>query len=142
MYRDILLPVDLAHTGHDKPAIDQALKLAETFGAKLHVMSVLPDYGMSIVGSYFPPDFEKKGLKKADEELHAFVKRTVPEGMPVQHIVAHGTVYKEIVKAAKETGCDLIVMTPGRSAFEDFLIGPNAARVMRHAPCSVLLVRG
>lgn len=57
-------------------------------------------------------------------------------------VVANGTVYEEILKAAKETKCDFIVMASHRPELKDYLLGPNAARVVRHAECSVLVIRG
>ena len=55
--------------------------------------------------------------------------------------VLYGTIYDQIIKVANECGADLIVMGSHRPALEDYLIGPNAARVMRHAKQSVFIVR-
>ncbi len=55
--------------------------------------------------------------------------------------MAHGTIYQEILSAARKIEVDLIVMASHRPALEDYLLGPNAARVVRHADCSVLVVR-
>ena len=55
--------------------------------------------------------------------------------------VGHGTVYEEILHAAKRIDADLIVMAAHRPGQADYLLGPNAARVVRHAECSVLVVR-
>jgi nucleotide-binding universal stress UspA family protein len=62
--------------------------------------------------------------------------------VPVQHIVGHGTIYREILVRAERTKCDLIVMASHRPELQDYLLGPNAARVVRHAKCSVMVVRG
>ena len=59
----------------------------------------------------------------------------------VERIVRNGTVYEEILRIAGETGCDLIVIGAHRPELRDYLLGPNAARVDRHANCSVLVVR-
>ena len=48
----------------------------------------------------------------------------------------------EAVHTFKETGnIDLIIMASHRPELQDYLLGPNAARVVRHANCSVLVVR-
>jgi len=73
--------------------------------------------------------------------LREFVRQHVPEGVRVQNIVSQGTIYKEILDAAERVGCDLIVMASHRPELADYLLGPNAARVVRHANCSVLVVR-
>lgn len=65
-----------------------------------------------------------------------------PPGLPhVRHVVGRGTVYEEILRIAGEIGSDLIVIGSHRPELKDYLLGPNAARVVRHADCSVLVVR-
>ncbi|MGI9498639.1 MAG: universal stress protein, partial [Geminicoccaceae bacterium] len=55
--------------------------------------------------------------------------------------VHQGSAYREILKDAFAEGIDLIVMASPRSTGPDDLLGPNIARVVRHAKCSVLVVR-
>ena len=141
MFKNILLPVDLGNEGAQVKAVSTAVEYAKAFGAKIHVMTIVPDFGMSIVGSFFPPKFEKEALAEADRRLHAFVKEAIPEGIKVQHVVAHGTIYEEILRFAEKSGVDMIVMASHRPEFQDYLLGPNAARVVRHANCSVTVVR-
>ncbi len=141
MYKEILLPIDLDNEATWKKAITAAVALCQSFGANLHVMTVVPDFGMSIVSQYFPKDFEKKALTTATADLQAFAKKHVPGDVNVQHIVAHGTIYEEVLNTAKKIKADLIVMGSHRPELQDYLLGPNAARVVRHAPMSVLVVR-
>ncbi|HEU4541604.1 MAG TPA: universal stress protein, partial [Jiangellaceae bacterium] len=61
--------------------------------------------------------------------------------VPTRRIVAEGRIYREILDAADTTKADLIVMGSHRPELKDYLLGPNAAKVMRHADCSVLVVR-
>jgi nucleotide-binding universal stress UspA family protein len=142
MYKEILLAVDLAHKKTQMRAVETACEYASKFGARLHVVTVVPDFGMSLVAGFFPADYEEKALAKANAELHAFVKKNVPESIAVQHVVGHGTAYREILRAAEETKCDLIIMASHRPEASDHLIGPNALKVVGHAGCSVLVVRG
>lgn len=142
MYKDILLAIDLAHEKSQSQAVKVACEYAGTFGARLHVLTVVPDFGMSLVGGFFPADYEEKALQKARDDLHAFVKESVPDSIPVQHIVGHGTAYREILRYAEESKCDLIVMASHRPEVSDYLIGPNTLKVVGHADCSVLVVRG
>ncbi|NIO41964.1 MAG: universal stress protein, partial [Burkholderiales bacterium] len=55
----------------------------------------------------------------------------VPKGIDVDGVVALGTIYDEIVKMAKQISADLIVMASHRPGLQDYLIGPNATRVIR-----------
>ena len=141
MYKEILLPIDLNHESSWRKALPCALELSKTFGARLHVMTVVPDFGMSIVGSYFPKGYEKKVLEGASAALHEFTKKQLPAGAKCQHIVSHGTVYEEILETARSIKADLIVMGSHRPELKDYLLGPNAARVVRHADRSVMVVR-
>lgn len=141
MYKDILVPVDLEDESSWKAALGHAVGLAQAFGARLHVMTVVPDFGTAMVAQYFPKDYEQKVLAEARENLHAFTRDRIPEGVEVQHIVGHGRVYDEILRVAEEIRCDLILMASHRPELKDYLLGPNAARVVRHARHSVLVVR-
>jgi len=141
MYQTILLPIDLNEEASWEKALPTALELCRTHGAKLHVLTVVPDFGMAIVGSFFPVGYEEKALAETDAALTQFVASHVPGDQDVAHDVHHGVVYQEILNAAKRIGADLIVMAAHRPGQSDYLLGPNAARVVRHAACSVLVVR-
>jgi nucleotide-binding universal stress UspA family protein len=139
MYKHILVAVDLNDESH--LSVDVAAEYAKAFGSTLHIMTVLPDYGMSMVGSFFPKDYEKQMLEKTTESLHEFVKLHVPDEIPVQHIVGLGTVYQEVLRISEKIDCDLIIIGTHRPDMKDYLLGPNADRVSLHAKCSVLIVR-
>lgn len=141
MFKSILLPVDLGQESSWKKALPSAVELARAGAAQLHVMTVMPDFGMSMVSVAFPPDYEKKGLAAVKQALEEFVKEYVPDGLSVKSHVAHGSIYSEIMAAADKLGCDLIILSSHRPEMRDYLIGPNAARVVRHAKQSVFVVR-
>lgn len=141
MYKHILLPVDLEDAASSARALEAAVAQAQTSGAALHVLTVVPDFGMSVVGSFFPDDFAEKALAETARRLDAYVGDNVPDGVAVQQLVAHGRVYEEIIKAADSGGADLIVIQAHRPDVSDYLLGSNAARVARHAKQSVLIVR-
>ena len=142
MYKEILLAIDLNDIDCQRKAIQTSIELARAFGARVHVHTVLPDFGMPIVASYFPPDFERRAMEDAKQALHDFAVKTFPEDLEVLQVVGQGGIYKEILSCAERIGADLIVMASHRPGYEDYLIGPNASRVVRHAKCSVVVVRG
>ena len=142
MYSKILVPIDLAQESSWSTALPVATRIAQSDGAELHVMTVIPDLGMSIVGTYLPDDAEAKALDEAKAKLKAFLEAHAPEGVTVKGHVAKGTIYQEIIHAADALGCDLIVLASHRPELKDYLLGPNAARVVRHARQSVHVVRG
>ena len=141
MFKSILRPIDLATEANWKKPLQLAAGLARSGGGVLHVMSVLPDYGMSIVGSYFDKDFEGAALIDMSAQIKSWVLRNVPEGVKAEPHVAHGSIYHEIMRLADRLGCDAIVMAAHRPELRDYLLGPNASRVVRHANQSVLVVR-
>ncbi len=141
MFTAILLPVDLGAPASWRRAAELVAELARHGGGTIHVVSVLPDYGMPIVGSYFPPDFEKRALEDLARSLDDWVRENLPGDVKVEAHVAHGPIYREILHAADRLGCDAIVMAAHRPELKDYLLGSNAARVVRHARQSVLIVR-
>ena len=141
MYKDILLPIDLNQDSSWKSALPVAIEHARAFGTRLHVMTVVPDFGMTMVGQFFPKGFEKKAVEACQSKLRAFIDTEIPKDIPTQCIVAEGTVYERILELAKKLKIDLIVLAAHRPELKDYLLGPNAARVVRHASCSVLVVR-
>ncbi len=142
MTKSILLAVDLNHPSSWRKALPEAVKLVRLEGARLHVMTVIPSYGMAVVGSFFPADYEARAEAEARKALEALLAKEVPGDLEAITHVAHGTIYKKIIETADRQGCDLIVMAAARSEMQDYLIGPNAARVVRHAGMSVYVVRG
>jgi nucleotide-binding universal stress UspA family protein len=140
MYKRILVPVDIDQKSSWQRALPVGAQLAKDYAAELHVLCVVPVFGMSVVGSYFPPDFEKKAIAEAKTKLVKIVD-DANLGIKVAAHVAHGTIYEEIIAIANQLGVDLIVMSSHRPELQDYLIGPNAARVVRHASQSVFVVR-
>ena len=138
MFKRILVPIDLGDRDGFDRSMDVAEELAAKHGAELHVMTVLPSYNMPIVGSYFPPEHEERATKEGQAALGDLL---AGRGGKAKGHVGHGTIYDEILKAAQKLGCDLIVMASHRPELKDYLLGPNAARVVRHAKQSVFVVR-
>jgi len=143
MYKDILLPVDLSQVDSWRKPLEVSIEYCRAFNSTLHLISVLPEYGLPMVGNYFPAGFEKKHREELDKQMHEFVNTHVPAECRAQIIVAEGSpVYKEIILAAESINADLIVMGSHRPEMKDYFLGPNAERVVRHANQSVLVVRG
>jgi nucleotide-binding universal stress UspA family protein len=139
--KTILVPIDLAHETGLQKTVDHAVALAKMHGAELHVLTVIPDYGMSMVGSFFPKDFSKNAVSETGAALAAFVGAHFPDEGDVKQHVRHGTIYEQIIEVADKIGADMIVMASHRPEMSDYLLGPNAARVVRHARQSVSVIR-
>lgn len=139
MYKEILLSVDLEDDNSWRKALPTAVEYARVFGSRLHVISVVPEFGL--VRQFFPNDYENQLKESVKTKLHEFTADRIPGEIPVRRIIAHGTIYEEINKAAEQVDADLIIMASHRPELGDYLLGPNAARVVRHSKRSVLVVR-
>jgi len=141
MFETILLSVDINDLkGSERPAM-AAIRMARSEGASLHVINVVPDFGMSIVGSYFSKEHNKEILKEAKAALETWVRETFSEVANVRMHVDQGTIYDCVLREADAIGADAIVVGAHKSQLKDYLIGPNAARISRHASQSVFVVR-
>lgn len=139
----VLCAVDISNTGQDIEVLKAAARMAEMEGAQLDVITVVPDYGMSVVGSYFDPRHHEKAVAETRRLLNEMVEQAIgaEANKKVRHIVATGRAYDEILHVARTDGAELIVIGAHKPDFKDYLLGPNAARVVRHSKCSVLVVR-
>lgn len=140
MYKRILLPIDLDENRDIPKTIDTAIGLSQLYDAQLYVMTVLPDFGMSIVANYFKDSFEQDSKQHAKEVLRNYIDKHFAD-IDIKMVVATGTIYREIIAAGDELGIDLIIMASGHEDIEDYLLGSNAARVVRHSKQSVMVIR-
>ncbi len=140
MFNDVLCAVDLSDEHSWIKALPKAIEMRGDSG-NLHLLNVVPEYGLSIISQYFPDNFEQTTLTAAKDALRVFIDKNVPKGVPSRAIIAQGRAYEQILRIADEIGCDAIVMAAGHPDLAEYLLGPNAARVVRHAKCSVLVVR-
>ena len=143
MTKSVLCAIDLSNGDHDVPVLQQAARMADLDGAQLDVVTVLPDFGETWVSGFFEPGFHDKAVKEAHDQLVEMCKSALGEerNSSVRHVVATGTAYKEILKTAETAGSDLIVIGAHKPDIKDYLLGPNASRVIRHSTVSVYVVR-
>lgn len=142
VFHRILLSVDLDDDSSWRKPLPVALECCKAFGATLHIVTVMPEFRFPVVGSHFPADFETQAHAELEAELERFVDAHVPADVSATHaVLAGGPVYERILGAARELGSDLVVIAAHRPDLKDFLLGPNASRVVRHASQSVLVVR-
>jgi universal stress protein F len=132
MYSKILLPIDHSDQASWEKALPLALEEARSHGAELSVVSVIPEI-MRL------PNLPENYGEGAAAHVEGEIKGIVGPEIPVT--VRQGSVYREILKEAHAIQADLILMASPKGDFPDYLLGPNAARVVRHANCSVLICR-
>jgi len=140
MFKQILVPVDLAEPELAKPAIDTAIALARPASGHIRLINVLPMTPV-MLAEYVPPDFDVQQRKSTEEGLAAMARDTRLEPDMISTVVRQGGIYHEVIEEAKAMPADLIVMTSHRPDMRSYFLGSNAGHVVRYAGCSVLVVR-
>lgn len=141
MFKKILVPVDPAETGFAENALAKAAQFARDYGAKIHLMAVCPEV-QSFVASQLPDGWQQREIEQTGVILDAIAARLeVPDGT-VDQTVRMGSVYHEVIEEAERAGCDLVLMTSHKPGLSTYFVGSNAAHIVRHAPCSVMVLRG
>lgn len=139
----VLCAIDINRPEEEEKVLTVAQRMADLDGAQLDVITVVPDFGATVVGAYFQDHDVQSAKDGAAEQLNKAVENVLgaQNNAKVRHIVALGSVYEEVLKAASLNNADLIVIGAHRPDLKDYLLGPNAARVVRHSDCSVYVVR-
>ena len=136
------MPIDFSKPS--EKALDYALPFARQFGAQIVVLHVAEprNYPNSFI---MPPEIIEGNTARMDareEKLSEFSRKRIGRGIKTATVVQLGKPYQEIVKLAEARRVDLIILaTHGHSGVERLFLGSTAERVVRHAPCPVLVVR-
>jgi universal stress protein A len=138
----VLVPTDFSAPAEQ--ALDYAIRLARTFSARLtllHVIQPIPMGGVDM-GVALPETYLQEVEEAAQGSMEEALARVTAAGLTAEQLVLYGVPFQEIVETAKARQVDLIVMgTQGRTGLMHVLLGSVAERVVRLAPCSVLVVR-
>ncbi|MGE5368796.1 MAG: universal stress protein [Chloroflexota bacterium] len=141
MYKKILIPVDLSEPEMTTLALDAALALAKTSpDAGLRLINVQPLVPVAFV-DYIPPNFDEEMREAAEKDLAALAAKVDLARERVSSTVRFGAIYPEVLAEAEDWGADLIVVGSHRPTMATYLLGSNAKTIVRHAKCSVLVVR-
>ena len=143
MTRNIVALVDLEDESTWRKALPTAIDHAKHIGARLYVLTIVPDgmLRMSVVAQVIPEDYEHKLADEANKRLAALIQEQAVEDIDVNPVVRLGSVYKEALNFARDIGAELIVVGAHKPGMADYLLGSNASQVVRHAKCSVWVVR-
>ena len=135
--------VDLEDESSWRKVLPTAIDYARHTGARLHVLNIVPDgmFKMTIVAQLIPQDYERRLIDDARQRLAALIEQHDTDGVQVEQVVRLGSVYKEALRFATDVGADLVVVGAHRPELKDYLLGPNAGQIVRHATCSVWVVR-
>ena len=136
MFKTILVPIDIANTGVSKSVIDIAATNgnADTQVILLNVVEEIPRWA----AVELPHDIQEKSLRSSIDELNA-ISQAADIKTEVEVRVGHP--YQTILEVAKEKNAELIIIASHQPGLQDYLLGSTAAKVVRHAKCSVMVFR-
>jgi universal stress protein A len=142
--KKVLVPYDFS--SFSTKALSYALKFAEQFNAAVlavHVVQPIPVLPTDVLATPPLPDTTGDQLPAIDSRLKRLCRRVATtHHLNVTPLVVVGTPYERIVEIAESENADLIVIaTHGYTGLKHFYMGSTAERVVRHAPCPVLVVR-
>jgi nucleotide-binding universal stress UspA family protein len=134
------VPVDIDYPETAAAVYQKASGLARLSGAQIRLISVMPGFGMPIVGSYISDNVRKGVTDRFKESLEKFIKDHCEE--PVSYTVRSGKSWEEIIRAADRWEADLIVVFHNRRhEINEVFSRSCSQRVTDNANCSVLRLR-
>jgi len=140
MYKRILLAVDLAEPTPAPKGLTQAVELAKAGGGELRLVNVQPVIPATFM-EYVPVDFDVEQAQRAKDALEAILASVELPSERKSAVARAGGIYHELLQEASDWDADLIVVGSHRPVMSDYLLGSNAKTIVRHAQCSVLVVR-
>lgn len=140
MYKRIILAVDLGETPAPAKGLAEALELAKAWGGDLRLVNVQPVVPATFM-EYVPADFDAEQTKRAQESLDEIIAGIDLPANRKSGAARAGGIYHELLQEASDWDADLIVVGSHRPVMSDYLLGSNAKTIVRHAQCSVLVVR-
>ena len=135
MYKTIIVPIDIGHLERAEPMI----KAARELGADAHIIlanaiETIPSHIQAEIPANLVEASKKSSKAKLDE-----IAKTAGGNVSVEMIEGHAA--SAILELAEDKKADAIVIASHKPGWQDYLIGSTASRVVRHAKCSVLVVR-
>ena len=143
--RTVIVPTDFSDYGD--AAIPHAFRLAKDYGATVVLLHVIDARRTPnpLYAHYYPmtpPEQVREAEARATEALRARIPEPLRDSGRVETLVGQGAPAPEILRVAAEKKASLIVIaTHGRTGLLRLALGSVAERVIRDAPCPVLVVR-
>jgi universal stress protein A len=139
----ILVPVDFSD--ESKKALKYAVTFSREFKASLLFLHVVESVYYPAEMGYVPVDLaelERNLTKSAETKLRELVRTSAGRSHSAEILVEQGRTLQTIASVAKGRKIDLIIMAShGHTGLKHVLLGSTTERVVRHAPCPVLVVR-
>ncbi|MEH6455280.1 MAG: universal stress protein [Cocleimonas sp.] len=135
MYNTIIVATDFSNEESTILALQKAAKLSVNDRIiLLHVLEDIPTFALADISG----DWKFDHAPRSQEILNKLVDQS---GIKAEIDVRKGGTYRQIIEATKEHNADLVIINSHRPGLQDYLLGSTAAKVVRHSPSAVLVVR-
>ena len=145
MFKHLLLPTDGSDAS--QRTVLEGVRLAKEFNAKITGISVVPEFHLLTFNTTMIEDtrevFTAESRSQANKYLTVLNKAADEAGVPCEiEVVLSDHPYEAIIHAAKNKGCELIIMAShGRRGMQSILIGSETQKVLTHSKIPVLVYR-
>ncbi len=141
--KTILVPIDFSEPSHK--ALRYAMPFAAQFGARIILLHVVEPFVLPTDLAYVPVEMQETHAAvqaNAQQKLEQLQSQLLAPPLQSELLVRVGAPWQEINEVASAREVDLIILsTHGYTGLKHVLLGSVAERIMRHAPCPVLVVR-
>lgn len=139
--KKILCPIDFSKPSY--VALEAANGLALQYSSELYLLNVASPIPTTVPIEQFNYEmYEGKQIEEAKRLLQKVIEERVSKKVRVHAIVVPGDAQEEIVKIAAKDHVDVIVIaTHGRTGWKHIIFGSVTEKVIRLAPCPVLVIR-
>ena len=139
MFKNILVAIDLADDTQNDNLLRATAEISNAGNSDVYLLHIVPTAPPDL-SQFLPKSYEQKTFDKIQKELLAMA-----ENHDLKNIkdasVRFGDAYHEILAHANKIAANLIIVASHRPHLSDYLLGTTAARIVRHASCSTLVIR-
>jgi len=144
MFKKILYPLDIEDV-NDSEMHGIVRMQAQANNAELYLMTVIPDHGFHNLITNLSSKGESEFIEMYKKRMFDLIQTEFSNhdnlNISKHIIIKSGNIYKNIVETVKDLNIDLVTIPAHKPGLEEYLLGPNTAKVVRHSPCSVFVIR-
>ena len=139
MNNKVLVAIDIYEEKTAQKLLEYATQVLHPEG-ELTIVNVLDlNLNSSMIDRFY--DVKREYVDSTRKRIMRLVKQRVPSDVQYSISVLNGKAYDEILELAEKSGVDMILVGAYRQVMRDYLLGNTATKVVRHAKCSVTVLR-
>jgi len=140
MFKNVLVPIDVAEIAIAEPGVQFAARLAAWTNGSVRLIHVLSE-AIERLSEFLPVELQVDRREDARAAMLEIVnKADAPRGL-FSVTIRTGAVYHEVLAEAESWGADLIIIGSHSPSMSTYLLGSNAQNIVRNANCSVMVIR-